>query len=164
MSDTTLMIRRCVLDDWRELRAIRLEALADTPAAYGSTLEECSTWSDQQWMNTALNRLFYLAEREGNVVGMVSGGLNDAHPGTRWLYGMYVTPSARGTDTAARLVDTVCEWARDEGVHEVYLHVTSVVARARAFYEKVGFRPTGNSFTMDRDPSLTLITMVRDLD
>jgi GNAT superfamily N-acetyltransferase len=164
MSDPTLIIRRCVLDDWRELRGIRLEALADTPEAYGSTFEECSQWSDQQWMNAASKRLYYLAERDGVVVGMVSGGFNDGRPGTRWLYGMYVTPSVRGTETATRLVETVCRWARDEGVNEVYLHVTLVVARARAFYEKIGFRPTGETFTMDRDPSLTLATMVRSLE
>jgi GNAT superfamily N-acetyltransferase len=164
MSDTTLTIRRCELDDWRELRAIRLEALADTPEAYGSTYEECNRWSDQQWMIAASNRLFYFAERDGVVIGMVSGGLNDHHPGTRWLYGMYVTPSARGSDTATRLVETVCQWASDEGVHEVYLHVTLVVARARAFYERVGFRLTGETFRMDRDPSLTLATMVRSLE
>jgi GNAT superfamily N-acetyltransferase len=163
MSDTTLTIRRCVLEDWKELRAIRLEALADTPDAYGSTYEECSQWSDQQWMVAASNRLFYFAERDGVVVGMVSGGLNDRHPGTRWLYGMYVTPTVRGSDTATRLVETVCHWASDEGVNEVYLHVTMVVARARAFYEKVGFRLTGETFTMDRDPTLTLATMVRSL-
>lgn len=164
MSNTTLTIRRCVLADWNELRTIRLEALADTPVAYGSTFDECNRWSDEQWMNAASQRLFFLAQRDGDVVGMVSGGFNDFHPGTRWLYGMYVTPSARGSDTASRLVETVCDWARDEGASEVYLHVTSIVTRALTFYEKVGFRLTGDSFAMDRDPSLTLITMVRDLD
>ena len=35
---------------------------------------------------------------------------------------------------------------------------------ARAFYEKMGFRPTGESFIMDRDTSLTLYTMVQELE
>src|SRR5665213_1143012 len=164
MSDTTLTIRRCVLDDWKELRTIRLEALADTPEAYGSTIEECSQWSDHQWMNAASNRLFYLAERDGIVVGMVSGGFNDGRPGTRWLYGMYVTPSERGSGTAALLVQSIAEWAKSQGVGEIYLHVGSSVPRARAFYEKVGFRLTGEAFQMDRDESVTLFTMVQQLD
>jgi hypothetical protein len=46
----------------------------------------------------------------------------------------------------------------------VYLHVTSSVARARAFYEKMGFVPTGDTITMGRDPSITLLTMVLELD
>ncbi len=162
--ESTLSIRRCGLDDWRDLRTIRLEALKDTPDAYGSTYEESVLWSDAQWKNAASTRLYYLADRDGAVVGMVSGGLNDAHPGTRWLYGMYVTPSERGSGTAALLVRAIDDWARSHGVAEVYLHVTTSVPRARAFYEKVGFHPTGESFHMERDPSLTLVTMVRRLD
>ena len=98
------------------------------------------------------------------VVGMVSGGFNDAYPGTRWLYGMYVTPSERGTGTAALLVRSIGEWAKDHGVDEVYLHVGSSVPRARAFYEKIGFRPTGESFDDGPRHSLTSITMVQHID
>ena len=162
-SESTLSIRLCGVDDWADLRAIRLEALADTPEAYGSTYAENVRWSDAQWKNAATNRLYYLAERDGHVVGMVSGGFNDGYPGTRWLYGMYVTPSDRGTGTAALLVRAINDWAKAEGVDEVYLHVTTSVARARAFYEKVGFRATGEKFTMERDGSLTLITMVQTI-
>jgi GNAT superfamily N-acetyltransferase len=164
MSDATITIRRSDRGDWRALKTIRLEALADTPDAYGSTWKENSTWSDAQWKNAASHRLYYLAYRDDAVVGMVSGGLNDGHPGTRWLYGMYVTPSDRGSGTADQLVATVCAWARGEGVNEVYLHVTLSVARARAFYARMGFRPTGESFSMDRDRALTLETMVLNLD
>src|SRR5579863_2774243 len=146
--ESTLNIRRCGPDDWRELRDIRLEALADTPEAYGSTFDETARWSDAQWKDAATNRLYYFADRDGRVVGMVSGGLNDAHPGTRWLYGMYVTPSERGTGTAALLVRTVGEWARGHGASELYLHVTTSVPRARAFYEKEGFTPNGESQVM----------------
>ncbi len=160
MDEVTITIRRIVRDDWRALKTIRLEALADTPDAYGSTWKENSTWSDAQWQNAAANRLYYLAYRDETVVGMASGGLNDAHPSTRWLYAMYVTPSERGRGIADQLVATVCQWARDERAGELYLHVTSSVARARAFYTRLGFRPTGETIPMDRDRSLTLETMV----
>lgn len=162
--ESTLTIRLCGLDDWEDLRAIRLEALGDTPDAYGSTYEESVRWSDAQWKNSASTRLYYLADRDGAVVGMVSGGFNDAYPGTRWLYGMYVTPSERGSGTAELLVRAIGGWAKVHGVNEIYLHVTTSVPRARAFYEKVGFRSTGESFQMDRDHSLTLVTMVKRLD
>ena len=42
---------------------------------------------------------------------MVSGGYNDNHPGTHWLYGMYVTPAARGSGAAELLVGAVANWA-----------------------------------------------------
>ena len=162
--ESTLSVRRCGPDDWPGLRAIRLEALADTPDAYGSTYDDTARWSNAQWKNSASTRLYYLAERDGHMVGMVSGGFNDGYPGTRWLYGMYVTPSERGSGTAALLVRAIADWAKSEGVDEIYLHVTTSVARARAFYEKVGFRATGEHFTMERDSTLTSITMVQSID
>jgi len=62
-SESTLTIRLCGTNDWEDLRVIRLEALSDTPDAYGSTYEESLRWSDAQWKNAASTRLYYLADR-----------------------------------------------------------------------------------------------------
>lgn len=163
MSESSLAIRRTSADDWSPLRAIRLEALQDTPEAFGSTYGEALLFSDDEWRTFAEKRCYFLAERDGNVVGMISGGLNDAHPGTHWLYGMYVTPLDRGTGTAQSLVSHVSEWASSEGASEIFLHVGSTVARAQAFYLKLGFAPTGETFMMHRNHAITLITMKRSL-
>lgn len=163
MTDVALVVRRAETDDWPKLRAIRLEALSDSPEAFGSTYGVALKLSNYQWRAMVERSLYFLAERDGNVVGMVSGGLNDRHPGTHWLYGMFVTPSARGTNTASLLVDAVVEWARSEGATELYLHVTSIAQRARGFYARVGFVLTGENFGMDRDPRLTMLTMKKSL-
>lgn len=163
MSDSPFVVRRTLAKDWAALRAIRLEALRDTPEAFGSTLEMASNYSDDQWRQMAAQRCYYLAERDGVVVGMISGGLNDDHPGTHWLYGMFVTPSMRGSAAAAQLVAAVEGWARGEGADELFLHVGSSVLRARAFYSKVGFVAIGESHDMTRDPTLGLVTMRRSL-
>jgi GNAT superfamily N-acetyltransferase len=158
-----LVIRRTGTDDWLALRAIRLEALADTPDAYGSTYEGTVDFSTRRWKAMASESRYWLAERDGDVLGMVSGGFNDQHPGTHWLYGMYVTPLARGSEAAPRLVEAVSDWAKGDGASELYLHVTASVERARAFYQKMGFVETGESFTMERNRTLQLITMRRPL-
>ena len=164
MTDQLFVVRRGEVRDAMLLRSIRLESLRDTPEAYGSTYEEARTWSDERWQSLARQWHFHLAERDGNVVGMVSGGLNDHAPGTHWMYGMYVAPPSRGTGAATQLVEVTCDWALAKGADSLYLHVTESVARARAFYEKCGFRSTGGSITMDRDPSIRLMTMVKNLD
>ena len=164
MSESPITVRRARGDDWMALRTIRLESLADTPEAFGSTFTESSTWPDDRWREMAEKWVYFFAERDGRPVGMVSGGFNDGRPGTRWMYGMFVTPSERGGSAAAMLVEAVSGWARDEGVHDIFLHVATSVARARAFYSKMGFELTGDTITMDRDPTITLVTMVRSLD
>lgn len=160
----TCQIRATTSKDAKLLRAIRLEALADTPEAYGTTYEESAAWSWWKWRMVARRWNYFIAECDGSVSGMASGGHNDEYPGTFWLYGMYVTPSARGSGLADDLVERVVQWARANGANELYLHVTESVTRARAFYERVGFRENGVTITMERDPSITLLTMVRRLD
>jgi GNAT superfamily N-acetyltransferase len=145
------------------LRSIRLEALLDSPEAYGSTYKESRTWADRHWRALARQWNYYLAEMDGRPVGVASGGLNELHPGTRWLYGMYVSPAARGSGVADLLVNAVSQWARDEGADELYLHVARPMERARAFYDSIGFRATGEVIKMERDPSILLDTLVKSL-
>jgi GNAT superfamily N-acetyltransferase len=151
------------VNDAALLRAIRLEALLDSPQAYGSTYEESRTWAVRHWKALCRQWNYYLAYLDGEVVGVVSGGLNEAHPGTRWLYAMYVAPGARGSGVAHLLVEEVEQWARGEGADALYLHVAEPMARARAFYESVGFSATGDAIPMDRDPSIQLLTMMKSL-
>ena len=56
--------------------------------------------------------------------------------------GELVTNSAAALHDAA-LVTAVCELARDQGGSHMVLWVTDVNARARAFYARMGFTPTG---------------------
>lgn len=159
-----ILVRRCSVRDAAVLRSLRLEALRDTPEAFGATFADASTWVDRRWVTMAAEWNFYVGEYDGAPAGIASGGWNEHYPGTHWLYGMYVTPAARGSGLATRLVDAVGEWASALGADSLYLHVTATVQRARHFYARVGFAPTGEVITMDRDPSLQLITMVKRLE
>lgn len=157
-------MRRCGLGDAAALRVIRLEALTMASEAYGSTYKETLKWPEERWRSLCRRGNYYLARSEGEVVGMASGGTNDQYPGTRWLYGLYVTARARGTGVAAQLVEAVVEWATEERASTLHLHVNDSAERAKAFYEKTGFAPSGGFVTMSRDPRIRLIEMVRNLD
>jgi GNAT superfamily N-acetyltransferase len=145
------------------LRAIRLEALADAPGAFGETFEECSQWSEQTWATKAEEWNFYLAECDGRVVGMARGECHDDRPDTRWLFAMFVSREFRGGEAARLLLERVCAWAAAQGVEHLYLYVSNAVPRARAFYKKVGFVETGPHVTMYRDEALVCDEMRRDL-
>lgn len=163
MSDGTLRMRPGLARDASALRAIRLEALADTPDAYGDTYAECVTWSEETWALKADQWNFYLAESDGRVVGMARGESHDSRSDVRFLFAMYVSPAARGSDAARQLVGAVSAWASAQGVDALYLYVSKAVPRARAFYSKVGFFTTGSSLSMHRDESLVCDEMRRDL-
>lgn len=162
-TSSPLVVRRTRAEDWAALRAIRLEALADTPDAFGSTYHGTLEHSDERWRTLVVEQCYFLAERGGRVVGMISGGLNERCPGTHWIYGMYVTPSARGTGVAERLVEAVVAWARAQGAPALFLQVTGSLPRARAFYARAGFVPTGERMVMHRDARLELVTLRKEL-
>lgn len=164
MNLDSLRVRPGRVEDAPTLRAIRLEALADSPDAFGDTYARCVTWSDEEWAQRANDWNFYLAELDGRVVGMARGEVHDERPGTRWLFAMYVSPTVRGTDVARRLVDTVSAWAVSEGVDALHLYVSSSMSRAKAFYVKSGFRATGHSVSGGDDDPREFEEMRRPLE
>ncbi len=59
------------------------------------------------------------------------------------LVGMWVAPDYRGQGVADRLVEAVCNRARQAGAAAVMLWVTEINDRAIALYRRHGFSPTG---------------------
>jgi GNAT superfamily N-acetyltransferase len=160
---TDFVIQPSTLEDADALRTIRLMALRDEPDAFGSTYEDSQLYPTTRWLEMARDYNYYLAFASDEVVGMASGGRFDLRPNARWLYGMFVRPDFRGTGIAVALVRAVADWTRAQGVTTLGLHVTASVARAVAFYEKLGFEPDGETAPMERDHRLTLVTMLTDL-
>ena len=159
-----ITVRQVTEGDWPLVQLLRLEGLRDTPEAFGSTYEDTSLWDEERWKLVAREWNYFIAEVDGESAGLLSGSTNLSHPGTWWMFGMYVRPQYRGQGTADALVDRVVLWAKSQGASELYLHVTETVERARRFYEKMGFELNGQRIVMDRDPSISLVTMVKRLD
>lgn len=161
---SSVLLRPTTIADAAALRSLRLEALTDTPEAFGTTYAETVAWPAAKWDEMATSPSTFVAVIDGEIRAMARGGYHDHRPDTWWLWGMYVSPSARGTGTAAAMVRRVANWARHEGATSLHLYVGSAVARARAFYAKVGFTFTGEPFAMERDPTMQFQEMVLELE
>ena len=134
--------RPLVTADWAQLRAARLAALADAPYAFASTLDRELGFTEQVWRERAGSGRAVGAWHGDAIVGMATGLPEDG--GSGWqLVGMWVSPRWRGKDVASRLVAEICTLAQQSGARAMTLWVTEVNDRARAFYVKRGFRPTG---------------------
>ena len=70
-------VRRVRGADWRALRDVRLSALADSPDAFGSTLEREQAFGDTEWQEWARDaaagtaEILVLAWLENEPVGIV---------------------------------------------------------------------------------------------
>jgi len=140
------------------MRRARLAALAESPAAFASTVSRELGFDEAEWRRRAGASVWFLAWRDGEPVGMVAsfaeGGQDP--PGSWHLVGMWVSPEARGSGVADQLVQAVAGHARAAGSARLTLWVADGNARAMAFYRRLGFRPSGARQTYRRQDGTEL--------
>lgn len=132
------------LIDWRELRDLRLKALADAPSAFGATLERELALPQDEWIRRCETSIWSVARISGESVGLACLGRDpsDDHS-CRRVFAMWVRPSARGTSAASSMLQFLLGWASAEGARKVLLHVAADNLRAIDLYQRHGFQPTG---------------------
>ena len=141
-------IRSTRADDWREVRALRLEMLADTPNAFAETLEHATRVAEPEWRmrggrgeNPNGVQVVAIADN-GRWVGTMGAYVTPG--GEAMLVGVYVTPDCRGASSGVTdaLLAAVEDWVRGRFA-TLILHVHEQNPRARAAYERRGFEYTG---------------------
>jgi GNAT superfamily N-acetyltransferase len=162
-ADQEVVVIRVTGDNWRELRDVRLAALAEAPAAFGSSLRREQDFDEDHWRAWTRSAGLFMALVGESPVGMAAGvsGGSDAE---RKLVAMWVEPAWRGRDTASKLVSSVVDWAGSEGSDRLRLWVAEGNESARRLYEGHGFEVTGGRKPMPSNPALYRYEMVLALN
>lgn len=148
--DGSPSIRRFLSHEWRAYRDLRLRALADSPDAFGSTLEVESARPDCEWARRleagarSPSDLPLLAQRGEEAVGIAWVRLREGEPDVADLYQVWVAPEHRGFGIGRHLLDVAAAWARACGAHVLALDVTCGDTPAIRLYERAGCRPAGD--------------------
>ena len=149
-------VRRIRGRDWQQLRALRLEALGDTPLAFLELHAEAALRDDGSWRRRAEgsatgsdSAMFVASEASGEWIGML--GVYRDTPDEAQVVSVYVAPRARGHGVLDALLDQAQQWARSVGLDRLRLLVHEDNSRARTAYERLGFTPTGRSFPCSLD-------------
>src|SRR5580765_1132069 len=128
-------IRRLGPGDELLLRATRLGALADSPAAFGTTLAEAESRSDDFWHRQVRGHLgdrscaTWVAVDDGGAgVGMLAGIVGDD---AVEVIQVWVAPEQRGSGLVEELFDAVLTWAPRDRID---IAVADGNGRARATY------------------------------
>lgn len=132
-------MRRLGPDDWRLWRDLRLAALAESPRAFGSTLEREAGYTERQWRDW-LHPARGLKAVADHDAGLVGAWVPDDRHGAVELYSLWVDPGHRGRGVAGLLVEEALAWAGDRRVD---LWVVEGNDAATRLYVRHGFRPTG---------------------
>lgn len=138
------------VDEWERVRTLRLAALADTPDAFGSTLEQeleqpASFWQERMRNPAAIHLIVRVDDADAGlaVVAPARDPQNSAA-----LYGVWVMPPARGRGAGDALVRAALAAATGAGYTRLILWVGDHNPPAIALYSRHGFEPTGNHATM----------------
>jgi RimJ/RimL family protein N-acetyltransferase len=140
VSAAPIDLRRLGPDDAPAYREIRLEALADSPHAFASTLES----EQAQPLGRFATRLaddFVIGAFSGPYLVGVVGFYVQPRPKHRhkgMLWGMYVRPDHRTAGIGRKLVEAVIAHAR-QNVELLQLFVVADNMPARRLYASLGF-------------------------
>ena len=145
----SIEIRFLTTDDAGEWKRLRLEALDRDPEAFSASLEEYQSLSVDE-----VKRRLWSAE-DAFVVGAfdqerllgMAGFYREKGPKTRHkarVWGVYVTPEARGKKVGRRMMDTLLKrGAGIGGIEQILLSVATTQVAAVSLYRALGFEPFG---------------------
>ncbi|MDH5556269.1 MAG: GNAT family N-acetyltransferase [Alphaproteobacteria bacterium] len=138
------VVRRLTETDARAYRDIRLQALEEYPEAFQATYESALDLPLEAYaVRLQMYALFggFSGEELSGFLGFTPlRNPKISHKGVLW--GMYVQPDLRGSGMAEAMVEAALDHARGH-VEQVLISVIADNARARRFYEKMGFEPYG---------------------
>ncbi|MEY2849862.1 MAG: hypothetical protein RI885_2529 [Actinomycetota bacterium] len=159
-------LRPTVEADWREVRALRLEMLLDTPTAFGESFVSAVDHDEAEWRmrarrgtETPGSTSLVAITPAGRWIGSMGGYLDGTSP---LLVGVYVHPDFRGRawGVTDALLAGVIRWASRHG-DVLRLSVHQDNGRAIAAYIARDFVPTGRTHPYSLDPNRTEIEMER---
>ena len=141
---STTSVRVVTAEDWASWRDLRLRALADSPSAFGSTLEREQAFTRDDWVSrlTSPDGVALLAWLDHVPVGM-GAGFQDL-PGLLHVVAMWTDPAYRGRGVGSAVLTALEEWATTRGLR-LHLDVNVANPGARALYERAGYVGTGET-------------------
>ncbi len=144
MSD--LEFRKLDDEDAHLYRALRLEALKESPDAFLATYEEDAEKTEADFVLRLNNDYAVGCFQDDHLIASADfyvaepGRSKLAHKGT--VAGFYVRPRYRSTDAAEKLMDELIAHLPDD-ITQLNLSTIAGDDRSLAFYEKVGFQVWG---------------------
>ena len=105
---------------WAEYRDLRLQALRQDPAAFGTSYEEDvdrpeAHWRERlKWAQRKVEHVTLFAEIDGKLVGMlgVYRPAKDQDRARRTVYSVYVDPAVRGREVGRQLMQALLDEVR----------------------------------------------------
>jgi GNAT superfamily N-acetyltransferase len=133
-------------------RSIRLQALEESPHAFGTTYSQASRWDVTRWEAQVVEFATFIAVVDGRDVGVARGAAH-RETRTRELISMWVAPAMRRQGIGAHLIEAVAAWAKAAGATALALDVVAGNESAISVYERLGFQRFDDDLMGERGPN-----------
>jgi ribosomal protein S18 acetylase RimI-like enzyme len=129
--------------DWKELRSVRLRALANAPKAFVSEHSREAGWLEEDWRSAIQQARWVVARTAHGVIGVARSSQDPESPERRYIEAVWVAPEFRRLGVGRRLVCWLIDRERKSEIKEMLLWVIDSNVNAQGFYFRMGFRSTG---------------------
>jgi GNAT superfamily N-acetyltransferase len=161
-----VVIRRLRPDEADLFRDLRLRALEESPASFAETSTEMAAQPPEYWARLTASvtrpdgQVMFVAEEDGQPVGLVFGLFDRDDAALGHLGGMWVEPGWRRRGVGRALATAVIAWARERKLRALELWVTEGNRGAIELYAAHGFTATGEEDVLPSDPSFRVSRMM----
>ena len=132
------MILRLGAKDWQRFRAVRLDALAESPEAFGSQFDEVAARPQSSWTAQLVSLPTWVIPGGTLDIGVVR-----VDPKVPELLSLWVAPEGRGQGLGKQLILQVRDWAVQQGHGRLELCVKRENLPAVRLYRALGFEDAG---------------------
>ena len=128
------------LNDVDRLRALRLAALKDTPAAFGAKYDDEVNKPISEWSDRLKNTAWCFVVADGVDIGLLAVDRSEKDRNSDcWLSSWWIKEEFRGKDIAQLMLDWVIKLSKENTWQVIGLGVWPENLRARSAYKKLGF-------------------------
>lgn len=147
------VVRVLTADDWSAYRTTRLEALRTDPDAFGSSFEQESAFTEDEWCaRVSPQGGAVFAVEDGGAIVATGAVITDwVDPSVRVLVAMWTDVLHRGRGHGRMIVEHAVAHARASGATAIRCSVTEGNDGAARLYESCGFAPTGEREQRESD-------------
>ncbi len=153
-------IRRLRPGEAARFKQVRLQALQESPQAFGSRYADAVQRSDASWQEQAEasaqgnQRATFIACVGEQTVGIAALYRHNEDPTIGEMLQVWVAPEYRSLGTAVDLIAALLDWGQQQGMQSIWATVKTDNLRALRFYERLGF----SLLTPEYSPGEDLLT------
>jgi len=170
-----ITVRKMTTDDTKPIRQLHRRVWLDTypnqdaGVSYDWVNEKTEAWMTPEALDNSKkrfqsilddedNQYYRVVEVDGKIRGFVHGSRLDSETGEQTIDAIYIDKSLQGTGVAQQLMDDLLKFL--DTSKDTWLEVASYNGRAKAFYQKYGFKVVEGSGFRHKD-DIPCVKMIR---